>query len=290
MSRRGFTLVELAIVMVVIGLLVGAIVIGSTLIDNAKRASIVHDAERLRGAIVTFKQQYGYYPGDFPTATNFWGANTTPAACDTAGTTSHQATSTTLTRATCDGRGNGVIGMYWEDATLFPSAVNIDLRELREKFTLWQHLANAGYLEGMYSGYSSSASSNDAISPGVNVPTTRYAQGAGFTLEYWNTVNTSLDATRDWPVAGKIGHLFSWSNPATGIAAGVMITTVDAYAIDQKMDDGFPYTGKVFTFGNNAQATTYGIDGCVSSSAYNTTSPTEPCAQYMRLFLEKEGG
>ncbi len=290
MKKTGFTLMEISIVLAIIALLMGAIVIGRDMIQNAKRSSLIQDAERIRSAILSFKQQYGYYPGDLPNATTFWGANTTPAACDTAGNTSNNATSTTRTEATCDGRGNGVIGMYWLDATLFPSAVNIDLRELREKFTMWQHLANAGYVEGMYSGYSSSAASNDAISPGVNVPKTRYNELAGFTLEYWNTVNTSLDTTRNWPVAGKIGHLFSWSNPATGIGTSPMISTEDAYAIDNKIDDGLPYTGKIFAFGNNAQGVTYGVDLCVVSSAYNVASPKLPCAQYFRLFLDQEGG
>jgi prepilin-type N-terminal cleavage/methylation domain-containing protein len=289
-KKKGFTLLEISIVLVVIGMIVGAVLIGRDMLQDSRRNSLLADAERVRTAVISFKQKYGYYPGDLPNATTFWGANTTPAACDTAGNTSNNATSTTQTATTCDGRGNGVIGMYWSDATLFPSAVNIDLRELREKFTLWQHLANAGFIEGQYSGYSSSGSSNNAISPGVNVLKTRYNDAAGFTLEYWNTINTSLTTTRDWPVAGKIGHLFSWSDPATGIGTAAMITSIDAYAIDNKIDDGLPYTGKVFTFGSNAQATTYGINSCVSSSAYNIASPTQPCAQYIRLFLEQEGG
>lgn len=290
MKKTGFTLIEISMVIVIIGLIVGVVLVGSDLRQASRRSSLLQDTERLRTAIVSFKQKYGYYPGDLPNATTFWGANTTPAACDTAGNASNNWTSTTKTAATCDGRGNGVIGMYWLDATLFPSAVNIDLRELREKFTLWQHLANAGFIEGQYSGYSSSGSSNDAISPGVNVPKTRYNNAAGFTLEYWNTVNTSLDSTRNWPVAGKIGHLFSWSNPATGISTAAMVTSLDAYTLDKKIDDSLPYTGKVFAFGNNAQATTYGINTCVVSSAYNIATATLPCAQYIRLFLEQEGG
>ena len=63
-SEAGFTLVEIAIVMVIIGLLVGGVLKGTAMIENAKTKSLIKDIEGLRIATITFLDRYGMYPGD----------------------------------------------------------------------------------------------------------------------------------------------------------------------------------------------------------------------------------
>ena len=60
----GFTLVEIAIVMVIIGLLIGGVLKGQAMIRNAKVKRVVKTADELRAAIMTFYDKYGVYPGD----------------------------------------------------------------------------------------------------------------------------------------------------------------------------------------------------------------------------------
>ncbi|MDY6972216.1 MAG: prepilin-type N-terminal cleavage/methylation domain-containing protein [Thermodesulfobacteriota bacterium] len=62
--KAGFTLVEIAIVMVIIGLLIGGVLKGQAMIQNAKVKRVVKQAEELRAAILSFYDKYGVYPGD----------------------------------------------------------------------------------------------------------------------------------------------------------------------------------------------------------------------------------
>ena len=63
-SEAGFTLVEIAIVMVIIGLLIGGVLKGQAMIENAKVKRVVKQADELRAAVMTFFDKYGVLPGD----------------------------------------------------------------------------------------------------------------------------------------------------------------------------------------------------------------------------------
>jgi len=63
-DKSGFTLVEIAIVMVIIGLLVGGILKGQAMIENAKVRRVTEDMEGLRAATFAFLDRFGMYPGD----------------------------------------------------------------------------------------------------------------------------------------------------------------------------------------------------------------------------------
>ena len=63
-NSKGFTLVEIAIVMVIIGLLIGGILKGRAMIKNAKAKRLYKMADSLRAAWNGFYDKYGVYPGD----------------------------------------------------------------------------------------------------------------------------------------------------------------------------------------------------------------------------------
>ena len=63
-SKEGFTLVEIAIVMVIIGLLIGGVLKGQAMIQNAKVKRVVKQTDELRAMIMAFYDKFGVYPGD----------------------------------------------------------------------------------------------------------------------------------------------------------------------------------------------------------------------------------
>src|ERR1700693_41075 len=92
-EQAGFTLVELAIVMIIIGLLIAGVLKGQALITNAQVTSTVAQLKAIDAATTTFKDTYNALPGDMQTP----GAKL-PGGC--------------AANAVCNagGNGDGVIG------------------------------------------------------------------------------------------------------------------------------------------------------------------------------------
>ena len=64
--KRGFTLIELAIVILVASLLLAAVLKGGSVIRGAKVQDVITIAQDLSAAVNNFKQRYHMFPGDFP--------------------------------------------------------------------------------------------------------------------------------------------------------------------------------------------------------------------------------
>lgn len=68
-KEQGFTLVEIAIVLIVVTLLLGGVMVGgSAVMENARTANLIGQIKDLAAASRDFKSRYGYYPGDLPNA------------------------------------------------------------------------------------------------------------------------------------------------------------------------------------------------------------------------------
>jgi prepilin-type N-terminal cleavage/methylation domain-containing protein len=76
-KKRGFTLVELAISLVVIGLLVGGVLAGRELLHTAELRAVVTEIKEYKVAVDNFVTQYEGLPGDMDNATDFFGSGAT---------------------------------------------------------------------------------------------------------------------------------------------------------------------------------------------------------------------
>lgn len=218
--RQGFTLIELAIAIVVVGIIIGGVLTGSDLLRQSEVKSLVTEVRAYQTAYLGFKQRYNALPGDMDNATDYWGvADATPADCYTKET--EQGTET------CNGDGDGLI--YTVDSGTTYS----------EFFRAWQHLANAELLPGHYTGASASGGSLDH-EPGTNAPANSIGGGCMFWIDYRNDTHTfSTLRGRQAFWCGNDGGLNNSLSAPT-------LTPSEAYLLDKKIDDGKPSTGKVF--------------------------------------------
>src|SRR4051812_21206607 len=84
-NQHGFTLIELSIVLVIIGLIVGGVLVGQDLIKAAQIRSTVGQIEKYNSAVNTFRTKYNGMPGDLQGAANY-GLAATAANVATTGT------------------------------------------------------------------------------------------------------------------------------------------------------------------------------------------------------------
>lgn len=75
-AQKGFTLVEIAIVLVIIGLLLGGILKGQEMITQAKIKNAVADFSGISAAYYGYQDRYRAIPGDDPNAASRWSGAT----------------------------------------------------------------------------------------------------------------------------------------------------------------------------------------------------------------------
>lgn len=115
-KQEGFTLVEIAIVLVIIGLLLGGVLKGQELITQAKIKNVANDLNGISAAIYAYQDRYRRFPGDDNGANARWPG---PAPVATSG------------------NGDGLIAGDFNTNT-----------NGQEALEFWQHLRLAGFVAG----------------------------------------------------------------------------------------------------------------------------------------------
>jgi prepilin-type N-terminal cleavage/methylation domain-containing protein len=117
-QQAGFTLIELAIVLVIIGLLLGGVLKGQELINSAKVKNLANDFKNTQVYIYGYQDKYKSLPGDDPTAVTHLGTGAGQAV-------------TTV--------GNGKIDGPWLSTT-----------DTDESCYFWEHVRRAGLANGSF--------------------------------------------------------------------------------------------------------------------------------------------
>lgn len=236
--RHGFSLVELSIVLVILGLLTGGILAGQSLIRAAELRSVSTEYSRFQTAAATFRDKYFALAGDMTNATSFWGAaHATPATCLTTTGTGTQ---------TCNGDGDGLI-----DGVGAAS-------QYGEWFTFWQHLANAGLIEGNYNGRAGSGTVAHATLN--NSPKSKLGNGL------WFAAHDASSLTAMFPVATSRNNFRLGNTTATSWPSDAILKPEEMWNIDTKMDDSRPGTGTI-----TAPLASYMANCATSSTASDAT-------------------
>jgi prepilin-type N-terminal cleavage/methylation domain-containing protein len=244
--KQAFSLVELSIVLVILGLLTGGILTGQNLIRAAELRSVITESKNYQTAVMTFRDKYFALPGDMRNATDFWGEMTNCASGNSSGTDTE----------TCNGDGDGKVEAI--------STANRTSEELQ----FWRQLTNAGLIEGSYSGVVSGAG---LVSLGSELPYSRMSN-AGWRLRYLIATTNMFNVD----YGNNTLHL------STVSLNSEVFTPEEAWNIDKKMDDGLPGQGKIIGRSISACSTGASTDVNDFDLPYDLQSSSKDCTLYFR--------
>lgn len=239
-SSAGFSLVELAISVTIIGILIAAVVKGNDVLENARVATTVSTVKGYQVSADSFKELYGAYPGDV--ADTVPGCNTTCAAGDADGEIEAE-----------DGRNPD-----WD----------FDIGEDDEAVQFWKHLAAAEMISDVR--VTAEVDDVDEMAFGVTHPKSSF--GGGFDVFYDSNFQP------DGVSINQVGHFMRLSGGAPPLKP------LTASAIDRKMDDGYPYTGKVMAAGGgNCVGSEDAAAATLSTGIYDRAVEQKTCVMFFKF-------
>lgn len=244
-SEAGFTLVELAVVMIIIGLLIGGVLKGQELIANAQVTSTVAQVKGIDAATTTFRDMFAAIAGDMATA----------------GTRLPNCVGGCAPATVVGVTGNGQINSPFNAA---PAV---------EGVAFWWQLMAADLLSGV----------DPARGPvfGGQFPSARIGGGfhAGFVAGGAIAAVPGVMAATP-PNNIRAGHyllLHTTANAAASAASVSFLTPNQAFRVDSKLDDGVPMSGSVLAAGQAAC-----VSGA-AGNPYNEAVAAANCGLYIRF-------
>lgn len=234
---------------------------GRSLIRAAELRAITTEHSNFVTAVNTFRTRFNAVPGDFRQATNFWGESSANCTSWTGALSTNG--------STCNGNGSGSLA----NASSGDNAAGVKIA-VRENVLFWQHLTNAGLIEGSYNA-------TWAAAAGTSFPTSKFTGGA------WHATNIA-GANGDFFANFTNTDYFLFTASSDATAEGVAILSPeDAWNIDRKMDDGMPGRGSVQTHTGAQLATCTGASGTTSSSDtstdYRLSNASNACTLLIRF-------
>lgn len=233
-KEKGFTLIELSIVLVIIGLIVGGVLVGQDLIKAAELRATASQIEKYNTAVNTFRLKYNGLPGDLSSPATYF--------------------SVTNGNETNQGDGDGII----EGVSNTSNALCTTLCQSGESLIFWYMLGNAGMI-------AESVAPTDyedlTITPATDAVSMKGGSGH---------VGIMGAGGRNYFVLANFGATNFSSGSTTYTAA---LTPVEAFQLDSKIDDGVPNSGGTVSVAVAAPAAnTASAGNCYASNAYAVNS------------------
>jgi prepilin-type N-terminal cleavage/methylation domain-containing protein len=223
-GRIGFTLIELSIVLVIIGLITGGVLVGRDLIVAARLRAQITQIEKYKTATATFKAKYGALPGDMVAddadALGFFARGGGPG----------------------DGDGNGRIEWLGIDDARCPFGVPC---LGGEDIFFWTDLSAAGLVDGSFADSSDILiSASPAIDFSKYFPAGKIERNSSV-LAFDNVHPRFISAVGIPNYSGLVFEVAPGDPASAGDVLGSAFTAQEALSIDTKMDDGLPLSGMI---------------------------------------------
>jgi hypothetical protein len=267
-GREGFALLEVAVALIIIGLVMAGFFKGHELIVAARVRNLIAQQDAVKTAFFGFQDRYRALPGDYAAADRTLDCGATP--CPNGNGNGRIEARANLSGNSGGNSGHGGSGSNrgdggsgedganggGNDANGIPAGGGSPAGGLHEEILVWTHLSAAHLVGGKYS----------ATSAAVNVPdpsnTPTNAFGAFLHLAYDST----------W---GRPGNSLSRHTLKTGNGIPVEILS----EVDRKIDDGNPFAG-MFQFSPYAPSgvPAPNAESCISGEAWNIASGEGNCA------------
>lgn len=241
-TETAFTLIEISVVLVIIGLIVGGILAGEGLISAARQRAFITQMQQYNAAVDDFRAKYVGIPGDL--------LYSKAAAFGLAATTSG---------GPGMGDGNGKIqdpgGANGGSDPTDNSTPTINT-PVGEILLFWRQLSDAGMIDGGFGSDLTVATAQGpaTITPGKDFPAAKIGRYnyvvvgtdstpcCGTGLNYFATIGFIVNGIS----GGAYGSASYWWQRLSGF------TPIEAYNIDLKMDDGYPNSGIVNARGSGS--------------------------------------
>lgn len=201
--QKGFTLIEMSIVLVIIGLIIGGILKGQEIIESSRQKNLITQVNAVRAALTTFQDRYRAIPGDYSLATT------------------RISTATGFT----NGNGNGVVGTTVSAAASIAAPTNA---ADGENVNFWVHLFGARLIEGV----TATGTAGTTFGENSPLPATAFP-GSGLSVIHGTYNDFSADT--------KQAHWVVVHRGTTSAAAA--LSPRQMYGLDLKTDDGIPSRG-----------------------------------------------
>lgn len=246
--QRGFTLIEISVALVVVGLLIGGVLAARSMMHQSRINSVVAEADKYKAALASFQAKYNALPGDMGNATKYWGIAAGTVGSNYTYDCYNAYTPSSTGKLTCNGNGDKNI-----EREAHPS--------LAEMTLVWQHMVNAGMIAGSYTGQSSGGEHV----PGQNCPRGPL-EGSG-----WGVATITGDGLANLFFEDNYGVVLSFGAfSVASLPRSPVLATKEALGLDTKYDNGLPGTGSIRTAPNGGEYNIYEMVSAIKTSTLKT--------------------